>query len=58
VLSLCGIRDRGPLTGQEAVQLHEQLEVDIVTLGGLAVGVPNVMSVEIDTYSEHLIVSL
>ena len=37
------------LTCQEAVQLHEQLEVDIVTLGRLAVRAANVMSVEIDT---------
>jgi hypothetical protein len=46
------------LTGQEAVQLHEQLEIDIVTLGRLSVRAANVMSVEIDTYSENLIVSL
>lgn len=46
------------LTSQEAVQLHEQLEVDIVTLGRLAVRAPNVMSVEIDTYSQNPIVSL
>jgi len=45
-------------TGKEAIQLHEKLEIDIVTLGRLAVSAPNVMSVEIDTYSEHLIVSL
>lgn len=45
-------------TGKEAIQLHEKLEIDIVTLGCLAVSAPNVMSVEIDTYSEHLIVSL
>lgn len=37
------------LTGQEAVELHEQLEVDIVALWGLSVRGPNVMSVEIDT---------
>jgi len=45
------------LTGQEAVQLHQQLKVDIVTLRRLAVRAANVMSVEIDTYSENLIVS-
>ena len=37
------------LTSQEAVQLHQQLKVDIVTLRRLAVGVADVMSVEIDT---------
>ena len=36
-------------TSQEAVQLHQQLKVDIVTLRRLAVGVADVMSVEIDT---------
>ena len=46
------------LTGQEAVQLHEQLEIDIITLWRLAVRAANVMSVEIDTCSENLIVSL
>lgn len=46
------------LTGQEAVKLHEQLEVDIVTLGGLAVSASHVVSVEIDTYYQNLIVSL
>jgi hypothetical protein len=46
------------LTGQEAVELHEQLEVDIVALWGLAVGVSHVVSVKIDTYCENLIVSL
>jgi hypothetical protein len=46
------------LTGQEAVQLHEQLKIDIVTLRRLSVRAANVMSVEIDTCSENLIVSL
>lgn len=40
------------LTGQEAVELHEKLEVDIVALGRFAVRAPNVMGVKIDTYSE------
>lgn len=40
------------LTSQEAVQLHEQLEVRIVALGRLAVGVAHVVAVEIDTYKE------
>lgn len=37
------------LTSQEAVQLHQQLKIDIITLRRLAVGVADVMSVEIDT---------
>ena len=53
-----GLSNAQVLTGQEAVQLHQQLKVDIVTLRCLAVRAANVMSVEIDTYSENLIVSL
>ena len=39
------------LMGQEAVQLHEQLEKDIVTLGRLMVraATRSIMSVEVDT---------
>lgn len=37
------------LTGKEAVELHQELEVDIVALWRLAVGVSDVMAVEIDT---------
>ena len=37
--------------GEEAVEFDEELEVDIVALWCLPVSVPNVMSVEIDTYS-------
>lgn len=36
-------------TDKEAVELHQQLEVDIVALGRLAVGAPNVVPVEIDS---------
>ena len=36
-------------TGQEAVKLHQELEVDIVALGGLAVSALDVVAVEIDT---------
>lgn len=35
--------------GQEAVELHEQLQVDIVTLWGLSVRAAHVVSVKIDT---------
>jgi hypothetical protein len=52
-----GLSNAQVLTGQEAVQLHQQLKVDIVTLRCLAVRAANVMSVEIDTCSENLIVS-
>ena len=37
------------LTGKEAVQLHQQLEVDIVALRGLAMPVADVMTVQVDT---------
>lgn len=40
------------LTSQEAVQLHQELEVRIVALGRLAVGAAHVVAVEIDTYKE------
>jgi hypothetical protein len=35
--------------GQEAVKLHQELEVDIVALGGSAVSALDVVAVEIDT---------
>ena len=38
------------LTGQEAVKLDEQLQVDVVRLGRLAVRVADMVCVEIDTY--------
>ena len=37
------------LTGQEAVKLHQELEVHIVALGSLAVRVPLVVLAQIDT---------
>lgn len=40
----------GKLTGKEAVELHEQLQVDVVALGGGTVRVPHVVVLEIDTY--------
>ena len=43
------------LTSQEAVELHEQLKVDIVTLRRLAVRAADVMSVEIDTYENDIV---
>lgn len=48
------------LTGQEAVELHQELEVDIVALGSLAVRAAHVVAVEINTYKrgEEPIVSL
>lgn len=36
-------------TSQEAVKLHQELEVDIVALGGSAVSALDVVAVEIDT---------
>lgn len=40
------------LTGQEAVKLDQELQVDIVALGGLAVSAAHVVAVEIDTYKQ------
>ena len=37
------------LTGQEAVKLDEQLQVDVVTLWRLAVSAANMVCVKIDT---------
>jgi DNA polymerase I-like protein with 3'-5' exonuclease and polymerase domains len=36
-------------TGKEAIKLHQEFEVDIVTLGRLSMATPNVMAIEIDT---------
>lgn len=41
---------RYKLTGQEAVKLDQELQVDIVALGGLAVSALDVVAVEIDTW--------
>ena len=51
--SLCAFRWGIGRTGQEAVELHQELEVDIVALGRLAVGAAHVVAVEINTYSER-----
>lgn len=39
------------LTSQEAVKLDQELQVDIVALGGLAVSALDVVAVEIDTWN-------
>lgn len=39
-------------TGKEAVELHQEVEVDIVALGSLAVGVAHMVTVQVDTYIE------
>lgn len=38
-------------TGKEPVELHQELEIHIVALGGTAVSALDVMTVEIDTCS-------
>lgn len=40
----------GIRTGKEAVELHQELEVDIVALGRRAMVVLDVMAIEIDTW--------
>jgi hypothetical protein len=37
------------LTGQKSVELHQELEVDIVALGSFSVTAPNMMAIEVDT---------
>jgi hypothetical protein len=41
--------ERKRRTRQEAVQLYQELEVDIVALGVLAMSASNVVAVKIDT---------
>jgi hypothetical protein len=36
-------------TGEEAVELHQKLKVDIVALGRLTMAAPNVVTIEVDT---------
>jgi len=38
-------------TSQEAVKLHQNLQVDVVTLGSLAVAAPHMVAVQVDTYN-------
>lgn len=49
--SLLGGSER---TGKESVELHQELEVDIVTLGRLAMAAPNVVTIEVDTCQKKL----
>lgn len=49
----CGTTRIGKLTGKEAVELDKHLEVDVVALGSLAVRVPHMVAVEIDTCLTH-----
>lgn len=36
-------------TGKEAIQLHQNLQIDVLALGRRAVGVPHMMAVQVDT---------
>lgn len=47
--SLADDWDEGELTSQEAVQLYQELQVDIVTLWRLAVSAAYMMCVQVDT---------
>ena len=40
---------RAKLTGEETVQLYQELEIDIIALRGLSVSALHVVAVEIDT---------
>jgi len=35
--------------GKESVELHQELEVDIVALGSFAMAVSHMMAIEVDT---------
>ena len=39
----------GSHTSQEAVELHQNLQVDVVALGSLAVAAPHMVAVQVDT---------
>ena len=43
-----GVR-KGIHTSEEAVQLHQHLQVDILALGSLAVAVAHMVTVQVDT---------
>jgi hypothetical protein len=44
---------RRTLTSKEPVELHQELEVDIVALGSLAMAVPHMMAIEVDTWNSR-----
>jgi hypothetical protein len=44
-----GFSERGFHTGKEAVQLHENLQVNVVALRSLAVAVAHMVTVQVDT---------
>jgi len=52
------VEGRVGTASQEAIELYQELEIDIVTLGRLTVSRANVVAVEIDTYRKKPIVSL
>lgn len=41
-------------TGEEAVELHQEFEVNIIALGRLAMAAPNVVTIEVDTCEREL----
>ena len=41
-------------TGEEAVELHQELKIDIVALGRLAMAAPNVVTIEVNTCEREL----
>lgn len=43
------VSEESKLTSKEAVELDQEFQVDIFTLGRLSVGAPNVMAIEVDT---------
>lgn len=56
-LSKVKYESQGSHTSEKTVQLHQNLQVNIVTLGRLAMGAAHMVTVQVDTYIFDLIVS-
>jgi phosphoribosylformimino-5-aminoimidazole carboxamide ribonucleotide (ProFAR) isomerase len=42
-------------TGKEAVKLHQNLQIDVVALGSLAVATPHMVAVQVDTCDLNMV---
>lgn len=55
--TLVKYESQGGHTSEETVEFHQNLQVNIVTLGRLAMGAAHMVTVQVDTYIFDLIVS-
>jgi hypothetical protein len=39
-------------TSEESVQFHQELEIDVLALGRLAMGVAHMVALQVDTYPD------